>query len=60
VTAGSSDPVQVEQLETQLARVEDGEFDVLYRAVATYEAALDTARESDSTDQYRAPQPPGC
>jgi len=53
VTAGSSDPVQVEQLETQLARVEDGEFDVLYRAVATYEAALDTARESDSTDQYR-------
>lgn len=52
-TADSSDSVRVEQLETQLARAEDGEFDVLHRAVATYEAALGTAHESDSADQYR-------
>ena len=52
-TENESDSAGVEQLDALLASVEDGEFDALHQAIATYETTLDTVQESDDNGRYR-------
>lgn len=47
------DAVEIAELDDLLDDIRDGEFGNLYQAMATYEAALASAQEPDSPDNYR-------
>lgn len=47
------DRVDIDELDDLLADIQDGDFDKLHQAVATYETTLASANESDSADSYR-------
>ncbi len=49
----TDDPVNSEQLDSLLADVENGDFDALHQAMATYETRQATAHEQDNTDRYQ-------
>jgi len=48
------DKIELEELDQQLARAENGDVTALTQAVATYETQLVAAQESDESDRYRS------
>jgi hypothetical protein len=51
--AGESDSSAEQRLAEQISRLTDGDHDVVYQALATYDVVLSTAHEAGATDRYR-------
>jgi hypothetical protein len=52
-TSGAEETPEAQQLATQIASLNNGDYDTVYQALATYESVLARVHESGNTERYQ-------